>query len=140
MPSPHDLVRNARHRDPGLEGTSLEARFQAWVSRSRGSGLDGLRRKELGVQLALLLLLPVLLPFFAVWLSRSEEFTTGTKRDRVLMILMIPVLLPVMLCAAILFYMPWLIVRRLLVRRKVLREAERVLNGMIEDMEEEAFR
>lgn len=78
--------------------------------------------------------MPFLLPFFFVWMYRSDElFANMDRRKRVLMALLIPVVVPIMAYAAIIYGLGGM-VRRLVVRRKVLGEADRILDKMIKEM------
>jgi hypothetical protein len=99
-------------------------RFREWVQGSMGRGFDPIAPKEVSMVLGVLLLTPVFAVTAPLWFFPSEEFRTAPTHQKVLMVILVPVLVPLLYIGVVALHLVWPMIRRTRERRRLLRQAD----------------
>ena len=110
-------------------------RFQRWVELSKPNEFDKPTKQELVLVGVSVLLAPILLAFAYVWVHFQPEFLCLRPGKRVLFALAIPFLLLPAYCYVVSGDFLWPLVKRVWLRARMMRRAERAVRELMSTME-----
>ena len=106
-------------------------RFHRWVKLSKPNEFDKPTTQEYTLVTVTVLFAPIILPFACIYIFFQPEFLTLRPGKRVLFVLAIPFLLLPAYCYVVFRDFLWPLVKRVWLRTRMLRRAERAVREMI---------
>ena len=116
---------------PVLEVQTPLNRFQRWVKLSQPNAYDKPTKQEYMLITGGVLFAPVILAFGSVYIFTQPEFLTLRPGDRVLYVLVLPILLPAAYFYVIFGDLLWPVVKRVWLRARLMREADRAVRELM---------
>ena len=110
-------------------------RFQRWFELSKPNEFDKPTIQELVLVGVSVLLAPILLAFAYVWVHFQPEFLSLRPGKRVLFALVIPFLLLPAYCYVVVGDFLWPLVKRVWLRARMMRRAERAVQQLLNSLE-----
>ncbi len=104
--------------------------FRPWLRNEKPSAFDLPTRQEL-VLLGVAILLAPLVIIFAIRIFVQDDFAELRASQRILFILALPFLLPAAYCYVVVHDMMRPLAMRILLRRRLLREAKRAVRELL---------
>ena len=112
---------------PVLKVETPLKRFQRWVKLSQPNEYDKPTKQEYTLVTVAFIFAPLILAFASVYIFTQPEFLTLRPGKRLLFVLVLPFLFPAAYCYAIFGDLLWPLVKRMCLRARMLRKAERAV-------------
>ncbi|MGB3525598.1 MAG: hypothetical protein WBB32_06500 [Flavobacteriales bacterium] len=105
--------------------------FRPWLRNEKPSAFDLPTRQELVLLGVAFFFAPLVIAFASIWIFFQEEFAELHGRERVLFLLAVPFLLPAAYCYVVVHDMMRPLAMRILLRRRLLREAKKAVRELM---------
>ena len=116
---------------PVLEVQTPLNRFQRWVKLSQPNAYDKPTEQEYTLITVGVLFAPLILAFSSVYIFTQPEFLSLRPGDRVLYVLVLPILLPAAYFYVIFGDLLWPVVKRVWLRARLMRKADRAVRELM---------